>query len=48
VGKGTDVVLTHVKFVSEQSRDNHNKGWTGILERLDGMLSLGAATQGLL
>lgn len=39
VDGGTEVVLTHVKFVSEQSRDNHNKGWTGILERLDGMLT---------
>jgi uncharacterized protein YndB with AHSA1/START domain len=39
VDGGTEVVLTHVKFVSEQSRDNHTKGWTGILDRLDGMLA---------
>ncbi len=36
---GTEIVLTHVKFASEQSRDGHLKGWTGILERLDGMLA---------
>lgn len=38
VDGGTDVVLTHVKFTTEASRDNHAKGWTGILERLDAML----------
>lgn len=31
---GTDVTLTHVTFPSEESRDNHNKGWTQILETL--------------
>lgn len=36
---GTEVVLTHVKFLSEQSRDGHLKGWTGILDRLGGMLA---------
>ena len=36
---GTEVVLTHVKFLSDQSRDGHFKGWTGILDRLDGMLA---------
>jgi uncharacterized protein YndB with AHSA1/START domain len=39
VAGGTEVVLTHVKFMSEESRDNHNKGWTGILERLGTMLA---------
>jgi uncharacterized protein YndB with AHSA1/START domain len=39
VAGGTEVVLTHVKFLSEDSRDGHNKGWTGILERLDKMLA---------
>jgi uncharacterized protein YndB with AHSA1/START domain/DNA-binding transcriptional ArsR family regulator len=36
---GTEVVLTHVKFTSEESRDGHFKGWTGILSRLDGFLT---------
>ncbi len=34
VPDGTEVVLTHVKFLSEESRDNHLMGWTGILEKL--------------
>jgi uncharacterized protein YndB with AHSA1/START domain len=32
---GTEVVLTHVKFLSEESRDNHMGGWTGILAKLE-------------
>ena len=35
VAGGTEVVLTHVKFLSEESRDNHMQGWTGILSKLD-------------
>lgn len=31
---GTDVTLTHVKFPSQESLDNHKGGWTGILESL--------------
>lgn len=31
---GTEVVLTHVRFLSEESRDNHAQGWTGILGKL--------------
>lgn len=30
----TDVTLTHVTFPSEESRDNHNNGWTQILATL--------------
>jgi uncharacterized protein YndB with AHSA1/START domain len=36
---GTEVVLTHIRFVSEESRDNHMQGWTGILGKLDALLS---------
>ncbi|MFM2355419.1 MAG: hypothetical protein RLZZ528_1155 [Pseudomonadota bacterium] len=36
---GTDVVLTHVKFLSEESRDGHFKGWTGILEKLEAAMA---------
>ncbi len=32
---GTEVRLTHVKFPSEESRNNHDAGWTGILTALD-------------
>lgn len=39
VADGTEVVLTHVKFMSDESRDNHEKGWNGILGKLDALLS---------
>ena len=31
----TDVTLTHVKFPDEESRNNHEGGWAGILEKLE-------------
>ncbi len=34
-GEKTEVVLTHEKFPSEAARDEHNKGWTGCLDRLE-------------
>lgn len=39
VDGGTKIVLHHVKFVSEESRDNHNGGWTAILENLDKLVA---------
>lgn len=30
----TDLVLTHEGFASEKSRDGHNAGWDGALEKL--------------
>ncbi len=39
VTDGTEVVLTHVKFLSEESRDNHAEGWAGILSKLDALLA---------
>jgi len=35
VKDGTEVVLTHVKFLSEEARDDHMGGWTGILTKLE-------------
>ena len=35
----TDVELTHIKFLSEQSRDGHNNVWGIILATLDTLLS---------
>jgi uncharacterized protein YndB with AHSA1/START domain len=35
VDEGTEVVLTHVKFTTEESRDNHFAGWTGMLAHLE-------------
>lgn len=34
----TQVELTHVKFLNEESRDNHEGGWKNILEKLDEIL----------
>lgn len=31
---GTDLELIHVKFPSEESRNNHEGGWTSILNKL--------------
>ena len=31
---GTEVTLRHVRFPSEESRDNHKGGWTAILDAL--------------
>ncbi|HMS96759.1 MAG TPA: SRPBCC domain-containing protein [Tabrizicola sp.] len=39
VAGGTEVVLTQVKFLSEESRDNHLAGWTGILGKLAGLFA---------
>lgn len=36
---GTEVTLTHVKFVSEESQDSHEQGWTGILGKLAGLFA---------
>ena len=35
-GKGTELVLTHEGFVSEDARKNHEHGWTAIMEKLGG------------
>jgi uncharacterized protein YndB with AHSA1/START domain len=37
-GGATELVLTHVNFRDEQQRDNHEHGWTGMLDRLPGVL----------
>ncbi len=33
-GDGTLVTLTHIRFPNQESRDNHEGGWTAILARL--------------
>ena len=33
-GGNTQLTLTHVRFPNEESRDNHQSGWTAILARL--------------
>lgn len=34
---GTQVTLRHERFASEQSRDGHNHGWSGALDKLEAM-----------
>lgn len=43
VAGGTELTLTHVKFPSEESRDNHRAGWGKILETMDHGLSEASA-----
>lgn len=34
LGDRTELVLTHERFASAKSRDNHEKGWTSWMDRL--------------
>jgi uncharacterized protein YndB with AHSA1/START domain len=36
---GTELQLTHVQLPSEESRDDHHKGWNSVLDRLEKFLS---------
>lgn len=36
---GTNVELSHTKFATEESRDNHKAGWAKILAALDDVLA---------
>ncbi len=36
---GTLVRLSHQQLPSEASRDRHNQGWTGVLDKLDNFLA---------
>ena len=38
VGDSTEVVLTHERFPTEKTRDDHNRGWSGCLDRLAKLL----------
>ena len=38
VGDSTEVVLTHERFPTEKARDDHNRGWSGCLDRLPKLL----------
>ncbi len=38
-GGGTHVRLHHIRFLSEEARDNHQGGWTAILAVLDTALT---------
>ena len=30
----TDIELTHVRFINEEARSNHQGGWANILDKL--------------
>ena len=34
-GTGTELLLTHERFHTEQSREAHNNGWMGCLNSMD-------------
>jgi uncharacterized protein YndB with AHSA1/START domain len=38
-GDGTLFTMVHEQFFDETARDNHNKGWTGAMDKLDKYLS---------
>jgi uncharacterized protein YndB with AHSA1/START domain len=38
VGGSTEVILTHEFFPTPQARDDHNRGWSGCLDRLAKLL----------
>jgi uncharacterized protein YndB with AHSA1/START domain len=37
-GTGTELVLTHEGFLTEDARRDHEKGWTSIVGRLEGVV----------
>lgn len=37
-GEGTQLVFRHEQFFDETVRDNHKRGWTGLLDQLDEFL----------
>jgi uncharacterized protein YndB with AHSA1/START domain len=38
-GDGTLFTMVHEQFFDETARDNHNKGWTSAMEKLDKYLT---------
>ncbi len=40
-GDGTLMTLHHEQFFDEAARDNHEKGWTVIMDRLDALFASG-------
>jgi uncharacterized protein YndB with AHSA1/START domain len=37
-GKGTELVFLHEQFFDETIRDNHKRGWSGALDKLERFL----------
>ncbi len=36
-GSGTELTLTHERLASDESRSGHERGWTSILDRMQGL-----------
>jgi len=34
-GSGTELVFKHERFFDEKARDDHKRGWSGLLDKLD-------------
>jgi len=39
IGNATEITMTHQKFTDLETRNRHNEGWTGGLNRLERMLA---------
>jgi uncharacterized protein YndB with AHSA1/START domain len=39
VGGGTELDFRHEQFFDEKARDDHKRGWTGLLDKLDRFLA---------
>jgi uncharacterized protein YndB with AHSA1/START domain len=44
-GGGTELLFRHERLFSEKVRDDHRRGWSGLLEQLDGYLASIRATE---
>jgi uncharacterized protein YndB with AHSA1/START domain len=44
-GGGTELVFRHERFFDQKVRDDHRRGWSGLLEQLDGYLAKIRATE---
>ena len=38
-GTGSIMTLTHEQFFDEDTRDRHNQGWTGAIEKMEKYLA---------
>ena len=41
-GKGTDLLFKHEQLFDEKARDDHKRGWSGTLDKLDAFLKAAA------
>ena len=48
VGGKTEMHLRHEGFASGEDRDNHNRGWTGALERLEAFVAGGTRQKSII